>query len=64
MGSPTTPCPRRWVTAEFKAAIGKACQRGDRSIAEVATDVERTKTAVRDWVKRLDRRPCAVIRIG
>jgi transposase len=34
--------PRRAFTAEFKAEIVEQCQRGDRSIAQVAKDFDLT----------------------
>ena len=40
--------PRRSVTAEFKAEIVECCQRGDRSIGQVARDFDLTETAVRE----------------
>jgi transposase len=49
------PRPRRWFTAEFKAEIVELCQRGDRSIGQVARDFDLTETAVREWVKQAER---------
>ncbi|GAA3270496.1 transposase [Dactylosporangium vinaceum] len=46
------PRPRRSFTAEFKAEIVELCQRGDRSVRQVARDFDLTETAVRDWVKQ------------
>jgi transposase len=43
---------RRAFTAEFKAEAVRLCRLGDRSIAEVAKDLDLTETALRDWVKR------------
>jgi transposase len=48
------PRPRRAFTAEFKAQIVERCQRGDRSIGQVAVDFDLTETAVRAWVKQAD----------
>ena len=48
------PRPRRSFTPEFKADIVAACQRGDRTVGQVAKDFDLTETAVRDWVKRAD----------
>ena len=45
-----TPRPRRSFTSEFKAEIVECCQRGDRSIGQVARDFDLTETAVRAWV--------------
>jgi transposase len=46
---------RRSLTAEFKAEIVELCQRGDRSMRQVARDFDLTETAVREWVKRAER---------
>jgi transposase-like protein len=45
------PRPRRSFTPEFKAEIVELCQRGDRSIGQVAKDFDLTETNVRTWVK-------------
>ena len=49
------PRPRRSFTPEFKAEIVELCQRGDRSIRQVARDFDLTETAVRQWVKQAER---------
>ncbi|HEX5730392.1 transposase [Microbacterium sp.] len=49
------PRPRRSFTAEFKAEIVEVCQRGDRSVGQVARDFDLTETAVREWVKQAER---------
>ena len=46
--------PRRSFTAQFKAEIVELCQRGDRSVGQVAPDFDLTETAVREWVKQAD----------
>ena len=46
------PRPRRSFTPEFKAEIVECCQRGDRSIGQVAKDFDLTETAVRAWVQQ------------
>jgi transposase len=46
------PRPRRSFTREFKAEIVELCQRGDRSIGQVARDFDLTETNVRNWVKQ------------
>ena len=46
--------PRRAFTPEFKAEIVEVCQRGDRSVRQVAKDFDLTETAVRDWVRQAD----------
>jgi transposase len=47
--------PRRSYTPEFKAEIIEFCQRGDRSIGQVARDFDLTETSVREWVKQAER---------
>ena len=44
------PRPRRSFTPEFKAEIVDCCQRGDRTVGQVARDFDLTETAVRAWV--------------
>ena len=46
---------RRSFTPEFKAEIVGLCQRGDRSVGQVAKDFDLTETAVREWVKQAER---------
>ncbi|MEU9834980.1 transposase [Streptosporangium sp. NPDC048047] len=48
------PRPRRSFTREFKAEIVELCQRGDRSIGQVAKDFDLTETAVRDWIRQAE----------
>jgi transposase len=50
-----SPRPRRAFTSEFKAEIVEQCQRGDRSIGQVARDFDLTETAVREWVRQAER---------
>src|SRR5437016_10145186 len=45
-----SPC----FTPEFKAEIVELCQRGDRSIGQVARDFDLTETAVREWVRQAE----------
>jgi transposase-like protein len=45
------PRPRRSFAPEFKAEIVELCQRGERSIGQVARDFDLTETNVRTWVK-------------
>jgi transposase len=49
------PRQRRSFTDEFKAEIVELCQRGDRSIGQIARDFDLTETAVREWVKQAER---------
>jgi transposase len=48
------PPQRRSFTPEFKAGIVVQCQRGDRSVGQIAKDCDLTETAVREWVKQSD----------
>lgn len=43
---------RRSFSAEFKAEAVRLCKIGDRSIRQVALDLDLTETALRSWVKR------------
>jgi transposase-like protein len=43
---------RRSFTPEFKAEAVRLCRVGDRTIGQVAADLDLTETALRDWVKR------------
>lgn len=43
---------RRAFTPEFKAEAVRLCKVGDRTIKQVALDLDLTETALRDWVKR------------
>ena len=45
---------RRAFTPEFKAEAVRLCRVGDRTIAQVAVDLDLTETALREWVKRAD----------
>ena len=45
---------RRKFTPEFKAEVVGLCLRGDRSIGQVARDLDLTETAVRAWVKQAE----------
>src|SRR5213592_2369633 len=47
--------PRRAFTPEFKAEVVELCGRGDRSIGQVARDLDLTETAVRAWVRQAER---------
>lgn len=45
---------RRAFTPEFKAEAVRLCKVGDRTITQVAADLDLTETALRDWVKRAE----------
>jgi transposase len=49
------PRRRRSFTPEFKAEIVELCQRGERSVGQIAKDFDLTETAVREWVKQAER---------
>jgi transposase len=55
MGKKKTRRPRRSFTPEFKAEIVELCQRGDRSIGQVAQDFDLSDSAVRNWIAQADR---------
>jgi transposase-like protein len=43
---------RRAFSPEFKAEAVRLCRVGDRTIAQVAVDLDLTETALREWLKR------------
>ena len=45
---------RRAFTPEFKTEAVRLCRVSDRTIAQVADDLDLTETALREWVKRAD----------
>lgn len=45
---------RRKFTPEFKADAVRLCTRGGGSIARVASELDLTETALREWVKRAE----------
>lgn len=45
---------RRTFSPEFKAEAVRLCKVGDRSVRQVAEDLDLTETALREWVKRAD----------
>lgn len=45
---------RRAFTPEFKAEAVRLCRVGDRTIAQVAVDLDLTETALREWIKRAE----------
>lgn len=45
---------RRAFTPEFKAEAVRLCKVGDRTISQVAKDLDLTENALREWVKRAD----------
>ena len=49
------PRKRPSFTPEFKAEMVELCQRGDRSVGQVASDFDLTETAVREWVRQAGR---------
>ena len=45
---------RRKFTPEFRAEAVALCKVGDRSIRQVAKDLDLTETALREWFKRAE----------
>lgn len=45
---------RRAFDTEFKAEAVRLCRVGDRTITQVAKDLDLTETALREWVRRAD----------
>src|SRR5262245_40843420 len=45
---------RRAFSAEFKAEVVQLCRAGDRSIGEVARDLDLTESSVRRWVEQAE----------
>jgi transposase len=45
---------RRAFDTEFKAEAVRLCKVGDRSVGQVAKDLDLTETALREWVRRAD----------
>ena len=43
---------RRKFNAEFKSEAVRLCKVGDRTVRQVAKDLDLTETALREWVKR------------
>ena len=50
---------RRRFTAEFKEEAARLCTQHDRSIGQVAQEMDLTESALRNWVKQyaIDRGP-------
>lgn len=45
---------RRAFSKEFKAEAVRLCRIGDRSIRQIAADLDLVETALREWVRRAD----------
>jgi transposase len=45
---------RRSFKPEFKAEAVRLCKVGDRTIGQVAKDLDLTETALREWVQRAE----------
>ena len=45
---------RRAFTPEFKREAVRLCKVGDRTIGQVAKDLDLTETSLREWVQRAD----------
>lgn len=46
--------PRRAFTPEFRTEVVELCRKGDRSIGEVARDLDLTETSVRNWIRQAE----------
>jgi len=44
----------RSFTSAFKVEAARLCRVGDRNIGQVASDLNLTETALRDWVRRAE----------
>ncbi len=54
MSNGKTRRARRSFTAEFKAEAVRLCKVGDRTVIQVARDLDLTETSLRDWIQRAD----------
>ncbi len=45
---------RRTFSYEFKVETVRLCQAGDRSVAEVARDLDLNVASIRQWIKQID----------
>ena len=54
MAKQTAKRKRRAFAPEFKAEAVRLCQVGDRSIAQVAEDLDLTVSSLREWVKQAE----------
>ena len=54
MAKKQTRRKRRAFTPEFKAEAVRLCKVGDRTVRQVAKDLDLTETALREWVQRAD----------
>ena len=45
---------RRVFTPEFKAEAVRLCKVGDRTVRQVAVDLDLTETSLREWVQRIE----------
>lgn len=48
---------RRKFTPEFKAEAVRLCRLGDRSINQVARDLDLAETALRKWISAAEQKP-------
>jgi transposase len=46
--------PRRKFTQEYKLEVVRLVKQGDKSIGQIALELDLTESAVRNWVKRHD----------
>jgi transposase len=45
---------RRAFTKEFRAEVVELCQKGDRSLPQIARDLDLTESSVRRWVEQAE----------
>jgi transposase len=45
---------RRTFTDEFKADVVRLCQQGDRSVVQIARDLDLLFASVREWVRQAE----------
>ena len=46
--------PRRAFTYEFKVEAARLCRTGDRSVAQVARDLDLNVASLHQWIKQID----------
>jgi len=48
---------RREFTTEFKAEVVRLCKMGERSVEQIATDLDLTRSCVSRWVRQSEANP-------
>ena len=54
MSEKNQPRKRRAFTDEFKADAVQLCRNGDRTIAQIARDLDLNETSLRNWVAKAE----------